>query len=52
MIQIVGPCAAETEEQLRLCAQTIPHGSILRAGIWKPRTKWKKPFNRASTICG
>ena len=38
MIQIVGPCAAETEEQLRLCAQTIPHGSILRAGIWKPRT--------------
>lgn len=38
---IAGPCSAETEEQVmitakQLCADGI---SIMRAGIWKPRTK-------------
>jgi chorismate mutase len=41
-VVIAGPCSAETEEQvvqtaLRLKAQNNIH--ILRAGIWKPRTR-------------
>lgn len=39
---ISGPCSAETEEQLRDTAYSLKAtGSvdILRAGIWKPRTK-------------
>jgi len=39
---IVGPCSAETEEQVITTAQAIaskyPH-AIFRAGIWKPRTR-------------
>ncbi len=39
---IAGPCSAETEEQLlstaHLLAQT-GRVSVLRAGIWKPRTR-------------
>jgi len=38
---IAGPCSAETEEQLLATAkQLASHGiKILRAGIWKPRTR-------------
>lgn len=38
---ILGPCAAETEEQLlgtALRLKNIPFSLIFRAGIWKPRT--------------
>ncbi len=38
---IAGPCAAESYEQLLSTAKkitTIPEISVLRAGIWKPRT--------------
>lgn len=41
-IIISGPCSAETEEQtLETCRQLAVTGrvNILRAGIWKPRTK-------------
>jgi len=40
-ILISGPCSAETEEQVMLsCKGAAKHGaSILRAGIWKPRTR-------------
>lgn len=39
---ISGPCSAETEEQVLATAQrlaTINKVDVLRAGIWKPRTK-------------
>ena len=39
---ISGPCSAETEEQLiETCTQLAATGKVdmLRAGIWKPRTK-------------
>lgn len=39
---IAGPCSAETEEQtLETCRQIAATGKVhvLRAGIWKPRTK-------------
>ncbi len=39
---IAGPCSAETEEQvLKICQDIAALGSIhmLRAGIWKPRTR-------------
>ena len=39
---ISGPCSAETEEQLVATAQQLAATGkvdILRAGIWKPRTK-------------
>ncbi len=39
---ISGPCSAETEEQtVETCSQLAASGKIdvLRAGIWKPRTK-------------
>lgn len=39
---ISGPCSAETEEQLLSTAQLLAKTgrvSILRAGIWKPRTR-------------
>lgn len=38
---ITGPCSAETEEQvLATCLALKPLGaSVLRAGIWKPRTR-------------
>ncbi|MBL7784851.1 MAG: bifunctional 3-deoxy-7-phosphoheptulonate synthase/chorismate mutase type II [Chitinophagales bacterium] len=39
---ISGPCSAETEEQVMdTCVDLAKHGSVnmLRAGIWKPRTR-------------
>lgn len=38
---IAGPCSAETEEQLVNIAQQLKESdaTILRAGIWKPRTR-------------
>ena len=38
---ISGPCSAETEEQLMASAKALKeqHIDILRAGIWKPRTR-------------
>ena len=38
---IAGPCSAETEEQLLATAKDLAANGIkiLRAGIWKPRTK-------------
>jgi chorismate mutase len=39
---ISGPCSAETEEQVLQTAQRLAHTGqidVLRAGIWKPRTK-------------
>lgn len=40
-IIISGPCSAETKNQvLKTCQQVALHGvDILRAGIWKPRTR-------------
>lgn len=41
-IVIAGPCSAETEEQLyNTCKQIVEHADVtlLRAGIWKPRTR-------------
>ena len=41
-IIISGPCSAETEEQtLETCRRLAATGKVdlLRAGIWKPRTK-------------
>lgn len=40
-IVIAGPCSAETEEQLMTTAAQLAANNIkiLRAGIWKPRTK-------------
>jgi chorismate mutase len=41
-IIISGPCSAETEEQLLSTAQRLAATgkiNMLRAGIWKPRTK-------------
>jgi chorismate mutase len=39
---ISGPCSAENEEQLLITARqlaAIPEVKVLRAGIWKPRTR-------------
>jgi len=38
---IVGPCSAETEEQVMETAKDLIHKNVhvFRAGIWKPRTK-------------
>ncbi len=38
---IAGPCSAETEEQVMTVAKQLAeqHIDILRAGIWKPRTR-------------
>ena len=39
---ISGPCSAETEEQVLETAQRLANTGkvdVLRAGIWKPRTK-------------
>lgn len=38
---IAGPCSAETTEQLMITAKELSENGvkILRAGIWKPRTK-------------
>jgi len=38
---IAGPCSAETEQQVLETAQGVKNagGHILRAGIWKPRTR-------------
>jgi chorismate mutase len=39
---ISGPCSAETEEQVIETAQRLANTgmvNMLRAGIWKPRTK-------------
>lgn len=39
---IAGPCSAETREQtVETCAQVaaIPEVTLLRAGLWKPRTR-------------
>lgn len=41
-LMIAGPCSAETEDQvMETCQQLAQHGGvhILRAGIWKPRTR-------------
>lgn len=40
-IVIAGPCSAETEEQIMTTARQLANNGIkiLRAGIWKPRTK-------------
>ena len=41
-VVIAGPCSAETEDQvLKTCTQLFRTGKvdILRAGIWKPRTR-------------
>lgn len=41
-VVIAGPCSAETEEQVHETARglgQIPQVKILRAGIWKPRTR-------------
>lgn len=40
-IVIAGPCSAETEEQIMSTAKQLAANSIkiMRAGIWKPRTK-------------
>ena len=41
-IIISGPCSAETEEQVLETAQQLAATgkvNVLRAGIWKPRTK-------------
>jgi len=40
-IAIAGPCSAETEEQLYITCKAIKKLdiSMLRAGIWKPRTR-------------
>ena len=38
---ISGPCSAETEEQVMESARQLSkhHVDIMRAGIWKPRTR-------------
>ena len=38
---IVGPCSAETEEQMMETAAGLVHKNVhvFRAGVWKPRTK-------------
>lgn len=39
---IAGPCSAESREQLRQIAEAmanIPQVSLIRAGVWKPRTR-------------
>lgn len=38
---IVGPCSAETEEQMMATAKGLVHKNVhvFRAGVWKPRTK-------------
>ena len=38
---IAGPCSAETEEQVMSVAKELTnhHVDIMRAGIWKPRTR-------------
>lgn len=39
---IAGPCSAESEEQLMRTAReiaTVPQVKVLRAGLWKPRTR-------------
>lgn len=37
-IWIVGPCSAESVEQVLATSQALPPGIIFRAGVWKPRT--------------
>lgn len=39
---IAGPCSAESAEQMQIVAKAIvknTHARVLRAGIWKPRTR-------------
>lgn len=42
-VQIVGPCSAETEEQVMETARQLAENGVkvdlFRAGIWKPRTR-------------
>ena len=40
-IYIAGPCSAESREQLLMAARGVAEAgvAILRAGVWKPRTK-------------
>ncbi|QSE97752.1 bifunctional 3-deoxy-7-phosphoheptulonate synthase/chorismate mutase type II [Fulvivirga lutea] len=40
-LMIAGPCSAESEEQLRLSTQLLSEigVKVIRAGIWKPRTR-------------
>ena len=43
LLMIVGPCSAESEEQLRFTAEMIRKSAVpvtfFRAGVWKPRSK-------------
>jgi len=40
MFLVVGPCAAETEEQVLATAHALrPYGVVFRAGLWKPRSQ-------------
>ena len=51
-IIISGPCSAETEEQLISTAIALKKTTkidVLRAGIWKPRTK-PGSFEGAGTV--
>lgn len=39
---VAGPCAAESREQILICAEALASDSrisFLRAGVWKPRTR-------------
>ena len=40
-LMIAGPCSAETEEQLYTTAKAVKEQgvNIIRAGVWKPRTR-------------
>lgn len=42
-IQVLGPCSAETEEQVMATARQLAENNVkvdlFRAGIWKPRTR-------------
>ncbi len=42
-IQVLGPCSAETEEQVMTTARQLAENNVrvdlFRAGIWKPRTR-------------
>ena len=40
-LYIAGPCSAESREQLLTAARGVADAgvTILRAGVWKPRTK-------------
>ena len=49
---ISGPCSAESEEQVMGAAKALKgqHIDILRAGIWKPRTR-PNSFEGTAEVC-